>query len=242
MHKTPSETTGLCRSLKLKLINSSAEIGVCPTALSIPAAVDILKESEIQVGAQNIYTKDAGAFTGEISGPMIRDAGAKLVIVGHSERRTYFKEDGVFLHSKIEHAIASGLVPIYCIGETREQREESATSSVLRQQLKETLTGFTTDELSDLVIAYEPVWAIGTGLTATPEQVVEAHQLIRQTLAEIFSEHFAHAVRIQYGGSVNESNAAELMANQEIDGALVGGASLDAEKFATIVRAAAQYC
>ena len=197
---------------------------------------DVYKRQNVQVGAENFYIEDKGAYTGEISAPMLVDAGVKYVIIGHSERREYFKEDDAFLNKKVKKAIASGLTPILCCGETLEQREMGVTMDWIRLQIKSDLAGVAADDVKNLVIAYEPIWAIGTGKTATSDQAEEVCKGIRELIAEVYDTDTAEAVRIQYGGSMNAGNAKELLAKPNIDGGLIGGASLKAE-FGQVVNA-----
>ncbi len=197
-----------------------------------------LADTEYKLAAQDIYWEDSGAFTGEISGPMLRDVGCDCVIIGHSERRQYFGETDEIVNKKITAALRNGLLPIMCVGETLEQREANKTWDVIETQLRDGLRNIDLKGLDDFVIAYEPVWAIGTGKTATPEQAQEVHGLIRNHLNEVYGAETADRVRILYGGSVKPSNCRELMSKQDIDGALVGGASLKPDQFAAIVRSA----
>ena len=213
MNMTPSEAVKLVEELKPLVVND-----------------------DVQVGAENFYIEDKGAYTGEISAPMLVDAGVKYVIIGHSERREYFKEDDAFLNKKVKKAIASGLTPILCCGETLEQREMGVTMDWIRLQIKSDLAGVAADDVKNLVIAYEPIWAIGTGKTATSDQAEEVCKGIRELIAEVYDTDTAEAVRIQYGGSMNAGNAKELLAKPNIDGGLIGGASLKAE-FGQVVNA-----
>jgi len=214
-------------------------VGVCPSFVFIPAIAEQLRETPVQVGAQNVADQDAGAFTGEVSAPMLREFGCTLAIVGHSERRLVYGESDALVAARYQKAIGHGLCPLLCIGETLEQREAGETFAVVDQQLQAVLDLAGIDSLRQAVIAYEPVWAIGTGRTATPEQAQEVHAHIRQRLAAQDHE-IAAQVRILYGGSVNADNAASLFAMEDIDGGLIGGASLKADSFLSIVTAAAQ--
>ncbi len=202
---------------------------------SLEASVEAVNGTPIIIAAQNIYWEDEGAFTGEISGPMIKAAGAGAVIIGHSERRQMFGDTGQWVNKKIRAALRAGLMPIMCVGESLNEREGGRTFGVLNQQLQEALADFTSAELASLVVAYEPVWAIGTGLTATPDQAQEVHAFLRARLEERFEAGWAANRRIIYGGSVKPDNVAQLMRQPDIDGALVGGASLKAESFAGII-------
>ena len=207
-----------------------------PPFTALAAVRAALAGSRIGLGAQNAHAEPKGAYTGEVSMPMVKDAGCDYVLVGHSERRQFFGETNASCRAKLKAALAAGLVPIYCIGESLAEREAGATFRVLETQLAEGLAGFAADDLTMLVIAYEPVWAIGTGKTATPAQAQEAHAFIRQWLRGAFGAALADATRLQYGGSVKADNVDELMAQPDIDGALVGGASLQAAGFARIVK------
>ncbi len=239
MHKTPAEAVQLVNELKVKVVNiHHVDMIVCPPYLAIPAVQASLKETAIRVGAQNVFWEDQGAYTGEISAPMLVNAGCSYVIIGHSERRQYFHETDETINRKIKKALEFQLKPIFCIGETLEQREAGQTFPVLKTQLDGGLAGIDAAAIQNIVIAYEPVWAIGTGRNATPEQAQEAHQFIRSTLAEKFGRPIADGLRIQYGGSVKPENAEALLSQPDVDGALVGGASLKADSFADIIQAA----
>ena len=229
MNMTPSEAVKLVEELKPLVVNDDVDVVYCVPAIDIVPVVEAVKGTNVQVGAENFYIEDKGAYTGEISAPMLVDAGVKYVIIGHSERREYFKEDDAFLNKKVKKAIASGLTPILCCGETLEQREMGITLDWIRLQIKSDLVGVTADQVKSMVIAYEPIWAIGTGKTATTEQAQEVCKGIRDCIEEMYDTDTAAAVRIQYGGSVNAGNAAELFAQPDIDGGLVGGASLKAD-------------
>jgi triosephosphate isomerase len=197
---------------------------------------EVIKSSPIRLGAQNLHWEKSGAYTGEVSALMLKDAGCGYVIIGHSERRIYFYENNLTINKKILSALTSGLTPIVCVGETLEEREKKQTFEVIRCQIKEGLVGLTGAQILELVIAYEPVWAIGTGKTATPEQANEVHAFIRQLLTEDFNDRVSSQIRIQYGGSVKPDNIKSLMDQKDIDGVLVGGASLDADSFTRIVK------
>ena len=233
---TPSEAVKLVEELKPLVVNDDVDVVYCVPAIDIVPVVEAVKGTNVQVGAENFYIEDKGAYTGEISAPMLVDAGVKYVIIGHSERREYFKEDDAFLNKKVKKAIASGLTPILCCGETLEQREMGVTMDWIRLQIKSDLAGVAADDVKNLVIAYEPIWAIGTGKTATSDQAEEVCKGIRELIAEIYDTDTAEAVRIQYGGSMNAGNAKELLAKPNIDGGLIGGASLKAE-FGQVVNA-----
>jgi triosephosphate isomerase (TIM) len=213
------------------------DVALCPPFPFLPIVVAAVAGSAIAVGAQNCYYEPEGAFTGEVSCEMIRSTGARYVIVGHSERRRILREDDGLINMKVRAALTTGLSPIFCVGETLEEREKNRTLAVISQQLSLGLDGLSARELGPLTIAYEPVWAIGTGKNATPDQAQDVHRFIRGFVAERFNDSVASAMRIQYGGSVKGKNAAELLGQPDIDGALVGGASLDAKEFAAIVKA-----
>ena len=240
MNMTPSEAVKLVEELKPLVVNDDVDVVYCVPAIDIVPVVEAVKGTNVQVGAENFYIEDKGAYTGEISAPMLVDAGVKYVIIGHSERREYFKEDDAFLNKKVKKAIASGLTPILCCGETLEQREMGVTMDWIRLQIKSDLAGVAADDVKNLVIAYEPIWAIGTGKTATSDQAEEVCKGIRELIAEIYDTDTAEAVRIQYGGSMNEKNCAELLAKEDIDGGLIGGASLVAEKFGVLLEEASK--
>lgn len=229
MNMTPSQAVALCAELKDLVKSDSVDVVYCVPAIDIVPVVEAVKGTNVAVGAENMYFEEKGAYTGEISAAMLADAGVKYVIIGHSERRDYFKEDDALLNKKVKKALEAGLTPILCCGETLEQREMGITLDWIRMQIKSDLTGVTAQQVASMVIAYEPIWAIGTGKTATTEQAQEVCKAIRDCIAEIYDDATAQSVRIQYGGSVNASNAAELFAQPDIDGGLVGGASLKAD-------------
>jgi triosephosphate isomerase len=236
MHKTIPEAVTLVQALKASVAEvHDVEVGVAPPFTALMAVVEALRDSSIVVAAQNMYWESQGAFTGEISAAMLTDVGCRRVIIGHSERRQYFAETDDTVNRKLRAALASTLDPILCVGESLAQRDSNATFQVLEQQVRLGLAEISTDEMRRLVIAYEPVWAIGTGKTATPEQAQEVHGFIRGLLATLYGKPLADDVRLQYGGSVNAGNIQTLMAQSDVDGALVGGASLDAVSFAKIV-------
>ncbi len=239
MFKTPAEAASAAKALKVKLINvENVDVVVCPPAVDIVPVVEMLKESTVRVSGQNMHWEDDGAFTGEISAGMLKDAGCDYVVLGHSERRHVFGETNTEVNKKVLKALARGLKPIFCVGEKLEEREAGKTESVVGAQVREGLAGVSVESADDLVIAYEPVWAIGTGVTATPEHAEDVHRYIRELLADVFSPGLASRLRIQYGGSVKPSNAESLLSRENIDGALVGGASLDPDSFTEIVKAA----
>ena len=240
MFKTVAETVKHVKALRALVKDiTDVEIVVAPPFPSIHAAADSLRGSNVLVGAQDLYWEREGAFTGEVSAPMIKEAGAEFVIIGHSERRTLFGETDATVNRKIGAAFGSTLTPIVCIGETLDQRERNETLDVLDRQIKNGLDGVASDQLARLVLAYEPVWAIGTGRNATPEQAGEAHTHIRQRLRQWVAVEGADRCRIIYGGSVKPENIRDLVAQADVDGALVGGASLDVKAFFDIVRNAA---
>lgn len=229
MNMTPSQAVALCDELKDLVKSDDVDVVYCVPAIDIVPVVEAVKGTNVEVGAENMYFEEKGAYTGEISAAMLVDAGVKYVIIGHSERRDYFKEDDVLLNKKVKKAFEAGLTPILCCGETLEQRESGVTLDWIRLQIKSDLQGITAEQVASMVIAYEPIWAIGTGKTATTEQAQEVCKAIRDCIAEVYDAATADAVRIQYGGSVNAGNAAELFAQPDIDGGLVGGASLKAD-------------
>ena len=229
MNKTPSEAVALVNELKDLVVNPDVDVVYCVPAIDIVPVVEAVKGTNVEVGAENMYFEAKGAYTGEISAEMLVDAGVKYVIIGHSERRDYFKEDDALLNKKVKKALEAGLTPILCCGESLEQREMGVTMDWIRFQIKSDLVGVTADQVKGIVIAYEPIWAIGTGKTATTQQAQEVCKGIRDCIAEMYDDATAAAVRIQYGGSVNAGNAAELFAQADIDGGLVGGASLKAD-------------
>ena len=229
MNMTPSEAVALIETLKPLVKNDEVDVLLCVPAIDIIPAMEAAKGTNIQIGAENMYFEEKGAYTGEISAEMLLDAGVKYVIIGHSERRDYFKEDDALLNKKVKKAIEAGLTPILCCGETLEQRESGVTLDWIRLQIKSDLAGVAASDVANMVIAYEPIWAIGTGKTATSDQAQEVCGAIRECVAEIYDQATADSVRIQYGGSVNAGNAAELFAKPDIDGGLVGGASLKAD-------------
>ena len=223
MNMTPSEAVELVNTLKSLVVTEEADVVFCVPAIDIIPVVEAAKGSNIQVGAENMYFEEKGAYTGEISPNMLTDAGVKYVVLGHSERREYFAET---VNKKMLKAFEHGLTPIMCCGETLEQREQGVTMDFIRQQVKVGFQNVTADQAKTAVIAYEPIWAIGTGKTATTEQAQEVCKAIRECIAEVYDEATAEAIRIQYGGSVNAATAPELFAQPDIDGGLVGGASL----------------
>ena len=237
MFKTPDQTRAFFRDfLPLVQDHSRDEIAVCPPFIDLPAAVDAARGSSVSIGGQNLYWEKEGAFTGEISAGMLLAVGATHVIIGHSERRQYFGETDDTVNLKLKVALEAGLTPIVCVGEVLEEREANLTDDVLRRQCLRAFHAISGKKAGKLVVAYEPVWAIGTGKTATPQMAADAHAIIRVEAAKAFGDEFADNLRILYGGSVKPDNAKALMSEKEIDGALVGGASLDPKSFAAIVK------
>ena len=226
MNKTPSETVELINTLKPLVASEDVDVVFCVPAINITTAVAAAEGSNIAIGAENMYFEESGAYTGEIAPNMLVDAGVKYVIIGHSERREYFAETDETVNKKVLKAIEHDITPIICCGETLTQREQGVTIDFVRQQIKIALQGVTADQAKEVVIAYEPIWAIGTGKVATTEQAQEVCAAIRECVAEVYDEATAEAIRIQYGGSVSAASAPELFAQPDIDGGLVGGASL----------------
>ena len=238
MNKTQAEARSLVEDLLREIGKfDEAEIVLCPPFTALSAVSELLNPvTNIRLGAQNMHEATSGAYTGEISAAMLRDLYVRYVIIGHSERRQYFHEDNATINRKTKAALAAELRPIVCVGETLPEREANKWKKVLETQIQEGLVGFEDKDLADIILAYEPVWAIGTGKTASAAQAEEAHQWIRKVLGDNFSQHAAERVRIQYGGSVKPENARELLSKPDIDGALVGGASLDPRGFAAIIK------
>ena len=237
MNKTAAEGRALVEELKALVSGiNTVDIVVCPTYTTLPAVIEAAAGSNIMVGAQNVHWAESGAFTGEISASMLKETGVEFVIIGHSERRQYFGETDDTVNKRLKAALAAGLKPIVCIGETLEERESGETNNVLATQLQGGFADISANEIRGCVVAYEPVWAIGTGKTATPEMAEETHAYIRSKLAEMFDSETAESVRIQYGGSMKANNSNELVGQQNIDGGLVGGASLAADSFAELIK------
>ena len=226
MNMTPSEAVKLVETLKPLVVNDEVDVVFCVPAIDIIPAMEAAKGSNIEIGAENMYFEESGAYTGEISPAMLTDVGVKYVVLGHSERREYFAETNETVNKKMLKAFEHGITPIMCCGESLEQREQGVTMDFIRQQVKVGFLNVTADQAKTAVIAYEPIWAIGTGKTATTEQAQEVCKAIRECIAEIYDEATAEAIRIQYGGSVNAATAPELFAQPDIDGGLVGGAAL----------------
>ena len=240
MNKTPAETTVLINEIKPLVKDADCGIVVCVPYVDLQNALEATKDSNIAVGAENCHWAKSGAFTGEISADMLKVMGVEYVVIGHSERRQYFGETDVTVNKRVRAALDAGLKVILCVGELLEEREQGITFEVCRKQTKVALMGVTAEELKNVIIAYEPVWAIGTGKTATAEQANEVNAAIRAVVAELYGKESADALTVQYGGSMNDANADELLAQEDVDGGLIGGASLVAEKFAAIVKAASK--
>jgi triosephosphate isomerase len=237
MYKTPDQTRAFFQDfLPLVAGHDRDEIAVCPPFVNLPAAVEAARGSQVAIGGQDMYWQAEGAYTGQISAGMLLSVGCSHVIIGHSERRQFFGETDDTVNLKLKTALDAGLIPIVCVGEALEEREAGLTDDVLRRQCLRAFHAISGKKAGKLVVAYEPVWAIGTGKTATPQLAAEAHTLIRSEAAKAFGDEFAAALRILYGGSVKPENANSLMSEVEIDGALVGGASLDPKSFAAIVK------
>jgi triosephosphate isomerase len=242
MNKDIHETAALIEDLKVRLkdYRNEATVVLCPPFPSLVVAGSLLGGSPMKLGAQNMSERDDGAFTGEVSCRMLKAIGCEYVIVGHSERRQYFKETDELVNAKAKKALAAGLIPIICVGETLQEREGGITDRIITAQVKGVLHELSPEQLSHCVIAYEPVWAIGTGKNATPEQANQVHVLIRKLVGQMYTWKTAEGLVIQYGGSVNDKNARELLSKPDIDGALVGGASLKSDAFVAIIQAAVE--
>ncbi|MBU4376154.1 MAG: triose-phosphate isomerase [Candidatus Omnitrophica bacterium] len=241
MHKTIVESIELVNALKRDLADiENIDVVVIPPYTALSEVSDMLINSSIEVGAQNVYWEKEGAFTGEVSPVMLKEAGAMYVVIGHSERRQYFNETNETVNKKIKAALSEGLIPIMCVGEKLDEREKNLTFDVVKDHVVNGLKGLAKEDVRDMIIAYEPVWAIGTGKTATPDQAQEVHKYIRGLLGELYDKDTADDVRIQYGGSVKPDNIKDLINQEDIDGVLVGGASLKIEQFVPIVRESAK--
>ena len=241
MNKNATETKKFAEDLKAILPRAKwCDVVVCVPFVNIPAALKAFKDMRVAVGAENLYFEPSGAYTGEVSADMLRDLGVKYVIVGHSERRQYFGETDITVNKKVLAALEAGLHPIICVGESLEQREMGVTMELIALQVKSALAGVAADRVRKCVIAYEPIWAIGTGKTATAEQAGEVCQAIRAVIRKLYGARVARSVTIQYGGSMNPKNAAELLAQPDVDGGLIGGASLKPDQFVDIINAANQ--
>ena len=235
MNKTPDEARELVNALKPLVKDASVDVVVCPPFVCIPAVAEAVKGSNIKVGAQNVHFEKSGAFTAEVSVDMLKALGVEYVIVGHSERRQYFGETDEVVNKRALAALAGNITPIICVGELKTERESGITHAVVEKQTRLVLANMTNEQVEKCVIAYEPVWAIGTGLTATKEDAEEVIGFIRSIVKDMYGEATAEAIRIQYGGSMNPKNASELMSMPDIDGGLIGGASLKAEDFSKVV-------
>ena len=236
MNMTPSQAVELVNTLKDLVVNDAVDVVYCVPAIDIVPVAEAIKGSNVKLGAENFYIEDKGAFTGEISAPMLKDAGVEYIIIGHSERRDIFGENDILINQKVKKAFAAGLKPILCCGESLTLRKAGTYKEWIARQIKWDLTDVTADQVKELVIAYEPIWAIGTGETATADQAQEVCKMIREVIAEMYDTDTAEAVRIQYGGSMNAGNAAELLSKDDIDGGLIGGAALKPD-FGKIVNA-----
>lgn len=234
MNKTPKETVELIEELKPLVKDAQIDVVVCPPYVCLSAAKEALKDSNIALGAQNVDYHDKGAYTGEIAPDMLKELGVEYIIIGHSERRQYYNETDETVNLKVKKALEEGFTPIMCVGEVLEEREDGVTAEVVRKQTKLGLKNLTPEQVKKVVIAYEPVWAIGTGKTATAKDADETIGIIREAVREVYGDA-ADEIRIQYGGSMNPKNASELMAMEQIDGGLIGGASLKAEDFSKVV-------
>lgn len=241
MNKTITEAIELANGLMRNLIDTQGvDIVLCPPYTSLSDVSEIINDSNIELGAQNIHWEEKGAFTGEISSSMLKDVGAKFVIIGHSERRQYFSETNEGVNKKISAALNAGLTPIVCVGENLKERESGAAFDVIKDHIVNGLKNLNAEDALKLVIAYEPVWAIGTGKNATPQQAQEVHAFIRKLLSDAYGADAAENIRIQYGGSIKPANATDLMSQPDVDGGLIGGASLDIDSFTQIVKAASE--
>ena len=240
MNNTPSQTKALIEEMKPLVADADCDVVLCVPFIDIPAAVEAAKGSNIKIGAENIHFKASGAYTGEVSADMLKEAGVEYVVIGHSERRQYFGETDQTVNLRTLAAVNAGFKAIVCVGETLEQRELGYTETLLKYQTKMALTNITADQLDKIIIAYEPVWAIGTGVTATADQADEGNGFVRAAIAEAYGAEAAEKVTVQYGGSMNAKNADELVDKVNVDGGLIGGASLKANDFAAIVKAASK--
>ena len=240
MHKDLSESQSLITKLTNALSKEEikCDILICPPFTSLSEAAGLIKNTKVKLGAQNMHFEDKGAFTGETSAAMLKSVGCEYVILGHSERRAIFGESDEMINKKIKKALNSGLNPIFCIGETLQERESGIMNDVIKRQVTEGLQQVSKGEMEKVIIAYEPVWAIGTGVTATPDQAQEVHVYVRKLISDIFGDDTAEKLTIQYGGSVKPNNASELLSQNDIDGALVGGACLEADSFISIIKSA----
>ena len=240
MNNTPAETTALINDMKPLVKDADCDVVLCVPYIDIFAAMEAANGSNIKIGAENCHWEEKGAFTGEVSAKMLKECGVEYVIIGHSERRQYFGETDETVNKRVRAALDNGLTVILCVGELLDERKKGITMEVVRKQTKIALSGVKADELKNIIIAYEPVWAIGTGETATAKQANEVNHAIREVLGEMYCEKCAAGVTVQYGGSMNAKNADELLAEEDVDGGLIGGASLKAEDFSKIVKAASK--
>ena len=238
MNKTPDEAKVLLQEIIPVAKDADCQVIACVPYVDLSVALEVTKGTNVKIGAENCHWAESGAFTGEISANMLKAMGIEYVIIGHSERRQYFGETDVTVNKRVRAALNAGLNVILCVGELKEEREQGITAELVALQTKVALQGVTADEMKNIIIAYEPVWAIGTGLTATSDQAEEVCAIIRNVLADVYGENVAQATTIQYGGSMNDANAAELLSKENVDGGLIGGASLVAEKFGAIIDAA----
>mgnify|MGYP005753825853 FL=1 len=240
MNKTPAEAKALIEEAKPLLEGAGCDVIMCVPFVDLCTALEATKGTNIKIGAQNCHFEKSGAFTGEISAPMLKEMGVEYVILGHSERRTYFGDTDETVAKRLKAALENGLKGILCVGEYKEQREQGITAELVEMQVKIALGGLSAEQVKNVIIAYEPIWAIGTGLTATAEQADEVCGIIRSTVASLYGKEIADGMTVQYGGSMNAKNAAELLSKENVDGGLIGGASLKAPDFAAIVEAASK--
>lgn len=240
MNKTPAEAKALIEEAKPLLEGAGCDVIMCVPFVDLCTALEATKGTNIKIGAQNCHFEKSGAFTGEISAPMLKEMGVEYVILGHSERRTYFGDTDETVAKRLKAALENGLKGILCVGEYKEQREQGITAELVAMQVKIALGGLSAEQVKNVIIAYEPIWAIGTGLTATSEQADEVCGIIRSTVASLYGKEIADGMTVQYGGSMNAKNAAELLSKENVDGGLIGGASLKAPDFAAIVEAASK--
>ena len=240
MNKTPSEARELVSALIPLVKDAKCDVVVCTPAVDFAAVSEVIKGTNIKLGAENMHWKESGAYTGELSAAMLKESGVEYVILGHSERRTYFGDTDETVAKRLKAALENGLKGILCVGEYKEQREQGITAELVAMQVKIALGGLSAEQVKNVIIAYEPIWAIGTGLTATAEQADEVCGIIRSTVASLYGKEIADGMTVQYGGSMNAKNAAELLSKENVDGGLIGGASLKAPDFAAIVEAASK--
>ena len=240
MNKPPNEAKELLTAIIPAVKDADCEVIACVPYVDLSVALEVTKGTNVKIGAENCHWAESGAFTGEVSAPMLKSIGVEYVIIGHSERRQYFGETDETVNKRVRAALDSGLKVILCVGELLSEREQGITNEVVRKQTKVALGGVSHEELDNIIIAYEPVWAIGTGKTATADQANEVNHAIREVVGELYCPHCAAGLTIQYGGSMNAKNAEELLSKEDVDGGLVGGASLKAEDFSVIVKAASK--